>query len=39
VHDGKITFRAVADALRLPYTPATDLLRLDARQVAVEPLR
>lgn len=39
VHDGKITFRAVADALRLPYTPATDLLRIDARQVAVEPLR
>ena len=39
VHDGKITCRAVADALRLPYTPAEDLLRLDARQVSTEPLR
>ncbi|MGB0084206.1 MAG: alanine dehydrogenase [Rhodomicrobiaceae bacterium] len=26
VHDGKITCRAVADALRLAYTPATDVL-------------
>jgi alanine dehydrogenase len=26
VHDGKITCRAVADALRLPYTPAADVL-------------
>ena len=25
VHQGKITCRAVADALRLPYTPATDV--------------
>jgi alanine dehydrogenase len=25
VHDGKVTCRAVADALRLPYTPATEL--------------
>lgn len=39
VHDGKIGCRAVADALRLPYTPAADMLRLDARQVATEPLR
>ena len=39
VHDGKITCRAVADALRLPYIPAEDLLRLDARQVSTEPLR
>ena len=28
VHEGKITCRAVADALRLPYTPAADVLRL-----------
>ena len=27
VHDGKLTCRAVADALRLPYTPASDLLK------------
>ena len=27
VHDGKITCRAVADALRLPYTAAVDVLR------------
>lgn len=27
VHDGKITCRAVADALRLPYTPAVQVLR------------
>ena len=27
VHDGKVTCRAVADALRLPYTSAIDLLR------------
>ena len=27
VHDGKVTCRAVADALRLPYTPASDLLK------------
>ena len=27
VHDGKITCRAVADALGLPHTPAADLLR------------
>ena len=27
VHDGKITCRAVADALRLPYTPAVEVLR------------
>ena len=39
VHDGKITCRAVADALRLPYTPTADLLRLDAHQVSTEPLR
>jgi alanine dehydrogenase len=26
VHQGKVTCRAVADALRLPYTPAADLL-------------
>jgi alanine dehydrogenase len=25
VYDGKVTCRAVADALRLPYTPATEL--------------
>ena len=28
VHAGKITSRAVADALRLPYTPATEILRV-----------
>jgi alanine dehydrogenase len=28
LHEGKITCRAVADALRLPYTPAADMLRL-----------
>jgi alanine dehydrogenase len=28
VHDGKITCRAVADALHLPYSPATDALGL-----------
>ena len=39
VHDGKITCRAVADALHLPYTPASDALRLDAGQVAAEPVR
>jgi alanine dehydrogenase len=39
VHDGKIVYRAVADALGLPYTPAAELLGLDARQVAIEPLR
>jgi alanine dehydrogenase len=39
VHEGKITCRAVADALRLPYTPAADVLRLDVRQVATKPLR
>lgn len=39
VHDGKITCRAVADALCLPYTPAADLLRLDAGQAAAEPVR
>ena len=27
VHDGKVTCRAVADALRLPYTAAVDILR------------
>ena len=27
VHHGKVTYRAVADALRLPHTPAIDLLR------------
>lgn len=27
IHAGKITCRAVADALRLPYTPAADVLR------------
>ena len=27
VHDGKVTCRAVADALRLPYTQAVDILR------------
>jgi alanine dehydrogenase len=27
VHDGKITCRAVADALRLPYTQAAEVLR------------
>ena len=27
VHDGKVTCRAVADALRLPYTAALDVLR------------
>jgi len=27
VHDGKVTCRPVADALRLPYTPAIDVLR------------
>jgi alanine dehydrogenase len=26
VHQGKITCRAVAEALRLPYTPANDAL-------------
>ena len=26
VHEGKVTCRAVADALRLPYTPATAVL-------------
>jgi alanine dehydrogenase len=26
VHDGKITCRAVADALQLPYTPIEDVL-------------
>ena len=26
VHDGKVTCRAVADALRLPYTAAADVL-------------
>ena len=29
IHAGKITCRAVADALRLPYTPAADILRPD----------
>jgi alanine dehydrogenase len=29
VHDGKITCRAVADALQLPYTPAADVLSTD----------
>ena len=29
VHDGKITCRAVADALRLPYTPAAEMLEAD----------
>jgi alanine dehydrogenase len=28
VHDGRITYRAVADALKLPYTPADDALRI-----------
>ena len=28
VHDGHITYRAVADALRLPYTPADHALRI-----------
>jgi alanine dehydrogenase len=28
VHDGKITYRAVAKALKLPYTPADDALRV-----------
>jgi alanine dehydrogenase len=28
VHDGKITCRAVADALRLPYIPAADVFGL-----------
>lgn len=27
VHDGKITCRAMADALRLPWTAAVDVLR------------
>ena len=27
VHDGKVTCRAVADAFRLPYTPAAEMLR------------
>ncbi len=27
VHDGRITYRAVADALDLPYTPADEALR------------
>ena len=39
VYDGKITCRAVADALHLPYTAAADVLRLDAGQVAPEPVR
>ena len=26
VHDGKVTYRAVADALGLPYTPVGDVL-------------
>jgi alanine dehydrogenase len=26
VHDGKITYRAVADVLGLPYTPLGDVL-------------
>jgi hypothetical protein len=28
VHDGRITYRAVADALKLPYTHADDVLRI-----------
>ena len=28
VHRGKIACRAVADALRLPYTPAADVLEI-----------
>jgi alanine dehydrogenase len=28
VHDGKITYCAVAKALKLPYTPANDALRV-----------
>ena len=27
VHDGKVTYRAVAEALKLPYTPAEEVLR------------
>ena len=27
VHDGKLTYRAVAEALKLPYTPAEEVLR------------
>jgi len=27
VHNGQITFRAVADALKLPYTPADQALQ------------
>ena len=28
VHDGRITYRAVAEALRLPYTHAEQVLRV-----------
>ncbi|MGC2463360.1 MAG: hypothetical protein WA446_20670, partial [Steroidobacteraceae bacterium] len=28
VHDGRITYRAVAEALGLPYTPAAQVLRV-----------
>jgi len=28
VHDGRITYRAVADALKLPYTHAEQALRI-----------
>jgi alanine dehydrogenase len=28
VHDGRVTYRAVADALKLPYTHAEQALRL-----------
>ena len=28
VHDGRLTYRAVADALELPYTPADEALRI-----------
>ena len=35
VHQGKITCRAVAEALQLPYTPASDAFRMS--ELAVRP--
>lgn len=37
VHDGKVTCRAVADALRLPYTAAVDVLRRGSARMREQP--
>jgi alanine dehydrogenase len=33
VHNGQITCRAVADALKLPYTPADQALQVSTNEV------